>query len=746
MKKILLLKKLVSLLLVHLALITTTHAQTTYNVTSTSIDGPGSFLEAVNSANSNPGADIIEFTAGLQVDAATPASSTYQYLIQLTESVIIDGNGGALNGVQTWVDANGNINPTTSCPGSTSSDLILAVMPGFMKVGVNSQDNSSINVTVKNLTIKQFNQVADIRDNASLTFENFEAQDTWSTFGCLGYSMIEGGNGTNLTITDSRFFESETWQPVGVSPAIIAINAGDLTIEGTVFDGLNKNDQYAVLWEGVTGTEVNIVSSRFRDSGGIYIQGESQSNIVNTIIVTDYLSKPGFGDRIINDSNGDMNIIASSLKWNNNECDAVCQAANNQYLIERKGAGAINFFQSAVGFTFVVEPPTNALMTLGETGTNGITADEYTWIQPTLDQDAVALKAITNQPVLLTDLPAFNDFAFPDINGDFDLVMVTPAFPGELIDVIPSTEVLINPIDGSPITTDVIGNDRFDANGFRDIGALQLSLAPILTIAGSANEFVELSWQEPLHHDGEPIVRYEYQYVETGGGSPTVVDAGMSLSANVTGLTNGTEYEFSVRAVYNEGGSEVNGPYSNTVTETPLGPFGTPIVTANPGDTEVSLSWTVSGLGGRDFDSYSILWRIDGTSDYIGALATFSPGETSITVPGLTNDITYEFAVAVNASGEVSDQGFATATPSATLGIEEISKKEISIYPIPFEDTLNFRIQDENFNIKLFNILGKLLIETENNNKINVSNLSAGIYIINIQTNNKMYTTKVVKQ
>ncbi|MBO6632714.1 MAG: fibronectin type III domain-containing protein, partial [Psychroserpens sp.] len=711
---------------------------TTYNVTSTSIDGPGSFLEAVASSNSNPGTDIIEFTAGLQVDASILTTASNPYLIQITEALTINGMGASLNGRQSWAPANAPANDLSECPGSDPSTIILSQMPNFMRVGSLGQDNSSIEVTINNLKIEQFNTIARIEENAKLTLDNFEAKDTWATLGCNLRPLIDAASGVSLTILGSEFQGFVNWGGVGTAVITSEAPANDLLIENSTFSGLQNGHSWFLSWTGQPGSEINIVSSRFFRSGALNINGDlDATNVVNSTWVNDDFFGPGYGDQFFNNSDADLNFIASTIMWPNYICDDDCDlfGAANYHMFNRVGSGMINFSETAVGFNF----DSGAIATLNDTGTNGFSADIYTYIQATTVQDASALQSITNQPSLLTNTPAFNSPVFP-VGTNPDIELVTPSFPGELIDVIPDTEVLINPIDGSPITTDVLGNDRFDANGFRDIGALQLSLAPILAISGSANQFVELSWQEPLHHDGEPIVRYEYQYVETGGGSPTVVDAGLSLLANVTGLTNGTEYEFSVRAVYNEGGSEVNGPYSNIVSETPLGPFGTPIVTADPGDTEVSLSWTVLDLGGRDFDSYSILWKIDGTSNYIGALATYSPDETSITVPGLTNDITYEFAVAVNASGEVSDQGFATATPSATLGIEEFSNKELSIYPVPFEDILNLRIQDENFNIKLFNIQGKLLIETENNKRINTSNLSAGIYIINIQTNNKMYT------
>lgn len=72
-------------------------AQTTYTVTSTARTGTGSITEAVDLANANPGADIIEFTPGLQVKASFPVftGTSDTYMLNITESVTINGNGGA---------------------------------------------------------------------------------------------------------------------------------------------------------------------------------------------------------------------------------------------------------------------------------------------------------------------------------------------------------------------------------------------------------------------------------------------------------------------------------------------------------------------------------------------------------------------------------------------------------------------------------------------------------------------------
>lgn len=712
-------------------------SQTTYIVTSTNIDGSGSFIEAIGLANNNPGADIIEFTPNLQVDAATATSgSADQYLIQITESVVINGNGAALLGRQSWITTTGALNNLNECPESNTSTLILAQMPNFLRVGTLGQDNSSINVTINDLQIEQFNQLARLEQNSKLTLDNFEAKDIWATLACNQKPLIDVATGASLNLLSSNFKGFKNWGIAGLGVISSEPSAGDLLIEDSYFYNLNDGFSFLISWNGQLGAKVNIISSRVIKSGALLLSGNSSvANFVNSTWSNETFEQPKFSERFINQSIADLNFIASSIIWNNYECDGDCQSAQSNgldyYMFSRESSGMINFEESAIGFNV----NSGTIPTLFDATSNGFSADLYTYIQATSAQDASTLQSITNQSNLLTNLSAFNSPIFTSSeNQDFELL--TPSFPGELIDVIPSTETLLHPITNNPIVLDVIGNDRFDANGSRDIGAIQLALAPLLYITNTGNQFVEITWHEPLHHDGDPIVRYEYQYAETSGGSPTIIDAGMSLTANIAPLANGTEYKFSVRAVYNESGNEVDGPFSNVELATPLtDQIPRPTLLATPGNEEVSLSWNSVDLGGRDFQFYSILWKLSGASSYIGGEAITDVNTTNTTISNLINGNEYEFSLQVVATnGNSSDFEINKAIPTATL-----------FYPNPTRNILNINLKNDNYCVRLFSLDGKLILETENSKFINLSNISNGVYIVTIQTENRIYSGKILK-
>lgn len=88
-----------------------------------------------------------------------------------------------------------------------------------------------------------------------------------------------------------------------------------------------------------------------------------------------------------------------------------------------------------------------------------------------------------------------------------------------------------------------------------------------------------------------------------------------------------------------------------------------------------------------------------------------------------------------------------------TTGIESINHSDysIDIFPNPTENELNINFNTSNNlqkSVRIFDITGKLLLveETISNLKLNTSNLTKGLYIINITEDNKSKTIKFIKQ
>ena len=67
----------------------------------------------------------------------------------------------------------------------------------------------------------------------------------------------------------------------------------------------------------------------------------------------------------------------------------------------------------------------------------------------------------------------------------------------------------INPIDGNCIDEDVFGNSRWDTgNEARNIGAVQLTLAPHLAVDATGDGTVDLGWNRPVDGLGDKVKGY----------------------------------------------------------------------------------------------------------------------------------------------------------------------------------------------------------------------------------------------
>ena len=182
-----------------------------------------------------------------------------------------------------------------------------------------------------------------------------------------------------------------------------------------------------------------------------------------------------------------------------------------------------------------------------------------------------------------------------------------------------------------------------------------LPAAPTGLTATASIGQVELSWDDP---NNDSIHRWEYRWKEGNdpyGPSITVITGSnaTTTSHTVTGLDNGTEYTFALRARNKTGPSSWS---SKTVIMVPAAPAG---LAATPDDAEVTLTWT-------DPDNDSIT-KYEVSSDGGGSFAEIAASDkdtTGHTVTGLTNGTEYDFAVrAVNASGD-GVEATASATPN----------------------------------------------------------------------------------
>jgi hypothetical protein len=136
--------------------------------------------------------------------------------------------------------------------------------------------------------------------------------------------------------------------------------------------------------------------------------------------------------------------------------------------------------------------------------------------------------------------------------------------------------------------------------------------APTIGTATAGNASATVSWTAPVANGSSAITSYTVVGTPVNGGAAVTVNGvgPTAISTNVTGLTNGTAYTFTVSAV-NDFGSGPQSGASNSVTPT------APVVVVAPGAPTIGLA-TVGAAG---TDSVSVSFTAANTG---GTATTFT--------------------------------------------------------------------------------------------------------------------------
>ena len=191
------------------------------------------------------------------------------------------------------------------------------------------------------------------------------------------------------------------------------------------------------------------------------------------------------------------------------------------------------------------------------------------------------------------------------------------------------------------------------------------------TTAGDGR--VTLSWSDPSNSN---ISKYQYRQ---GTGSPLVWESWMDIGSSdatttthtITGLTNGTEYSFQVRAM---AGGSVNGTESATVTATPLMPEIT--ITSGTAVTEGTAAvFTVSASPVPASNLTVNLTVAEATGSNF--IASNNKGMKTVDIPASSRSMTY--TVATEDDNMDESNGSVTVTVKDGTGYTVGSPSEASV-------------------------------------------------------------------
>jgi hypothetical protein len=185
--------------------------------------------------------------------------------------------------------------------------------------------------------------------------------------------------------------------------------------------------------------------------------------------------------------------------------------------------------------------------------------------------------------------------------------------------------------------------------------------APAISTVVASSHALAVTFQ-PGSNGGAAVTSYQYRL-----GSGTWTDTGsLGTGFIIGGLTNGTAYDVSVRAVNSEG----NGAASATATATPVTLPGQPTISSvTRADRALSIAMSLPGDGGSAVTRWE--YTTDGGATWATATGTTSPLViTTLSSDGTTrlvNSTAYAVALrAVNAVGTGVASATSTAAPSTT--------------------------------------------------------------------------------
>ena len=241
-----------------------------------------------------------------------------------------------------------------------------------------------------------------------------------------------------------------------------------------------------------------------------------------------------------------------------------------------------------------------------------------------------------------------------------------------------------------------------------------------------------------VQYNTTPTMSTFYQVGPINGNTPT------PLYYDITSLIPNTLYYYAIDAY--DASSQAAVTITGTFTTGGTPPSTTNAVVSNITTTSAQIDFSVNTFGIQS--SIVVDYGLSPTSftsyNWVANTSTNTPTPFSFNFTSLTPNTTYYYRVRGYSPTLVGNRILGNFTTSALGLTDNEQKAKFNLYPNPTTDNFSIEMDNEVKSIDIYSLQGQKVLSS-NSKEVNVSNLSKGIYLVQIEDeNNKISTQKLI--